>query len=405
MTRPPPSSPPPSRGDGDAHSRVGPPAPPGAICPKTRRGEAVDDPGLAEYPLSCSLVAPRAGSSSLTAAGSPSRREGAGEGTSGAEGPTSVPTMAVVTPALLSPPASWVLPRTSAGASPAEMARPPPPSSPPSRCDGDADSRVGPPAPPGAICPKTRRGEAVDDPGLAEYMYPLSCSLVAPRAGSFAPTAAGSPSRREGAGEGNSGAEGPSSVPTTAVVTPALLSPPASWELPKTSAGASLTSQSVSPSPSRSEGLATYDRKEGEPPAPLGAIRPDAKRRLDIRLEVVEGPAPPEVARGKKAGDIKCVACLENLNYVRTNINLAFAKYRRKKRRSLAPQIDVRPDHKYNTRSRAKRARNLQLTRSKRPRPVPAPGSSVSPGPAEKRSRQPSPPPQGTDILGANFPT
>ena len=234
--------------------------------------------------------------------------------------------------------------------------------------------------------------------------YPLSCSLVAPRAGSLSLTAAGSPSRREGAGEGTSGAEGPSSVPPTAVVTPALLSPPASWELPRTSAGASPTSQFVSPPPSRREGLTAYDR-EGEPPASLGALQPDAKRSLDIRLEVVEGPAPPEVARGKKAGNIKCVACLENLKYVRTNINLAFAKYRRKKRRNLAPQIDVRPEHKYNTRSRAKRARNLQRTRSKRPRSVPAPGSSVSPGPAAKRSRQPSPPPQGTDILGANFPT
>ena len=140
--------------------------------------------------------------------------------------------------------------------------------------------------------------------------------------------------------------------------------------------------------------------------APLRALRPGARRSLvDLELAVVEGPAPPELERGTKAAKAKCVACTENLKHVRTNINLEFAKYRRKKRRSIAPQIDVRPEHKYNTRSRAKRARNLQRTRPKRPRSDPSPGDSVSPGPVTKRSRQPSPPPQGTDILGCNFPT
>ena len=184
---------------------------------------------------------------------------------------------------------------------------------------------------------------------------------------------------------------GPSRALSTAVDAPAPLSPSASRVRPGTSAGASPLPQFSSPPPSRREGETEYDRK-GEPSAPLGALRPSAMRSLvNLELAVVEGPAPPELERGTKAAKAKCAACIENLKYVRTNINLAFAKYRRKKRRSIAPQIDVRPEHKYNTRSRAKRARNLQRTRPKRPRSDPSPGNRVSPGPVAKRSRQPSP--------------
>ena len=373
MVPPPLHSPSPSGREWAADGKGEPPAPLGAIRSKALRDVATADCAHADPSPPRSLVAPRAGSLSLSPAWSPSRREGVADVASGAEGPSSAMSKAVVTPATLS------------------------------RRERAADCKGKPSAPLGAICPIARRGVAATGPALAGPS-PLQ-SLAGPRAGFSSLSAAWSPSRREGAAEAASGAEGPSRAPSTAVDTPAPLSPSASRVRPGASAGASPLQQLSSPPPSRREGATEYDRK-GEPSAPLRALRPSAMRSLvDLELAVVEGPAPPELERGTKAAKAKCVACTENLKRVRTNINLVFAKYRRKKRRSIAPQIDVRPEHKYNTRSRAKRTRNLQRTRPKRPRSDPSPGDSVSPGPVTKRSRQPSPPPQGTDIVGCNFPT
>ena len=88
MAPPPLPSPSPSRREWAADSKGEPPAPLGAIRPKALRGVAATDHALAGYSLPHSLVAPRAGSFSLSTAWSPSRTEAVADVASGAEGRT-----------------------------------------------------------------------------------------------------------------------------------------------------------------------------------------------------------------------------------------------------------------------------------------------------------------------------
>ena len=137
--------------------------------------------------------------------------------------------------------------------------------------------------------------------------------------------------------------------------------------------------------PSRSEGLAAhghttaarYAHSDTHPPAPPALAQTAAS---DLKFE---GPAPPVIIASKKAGN-QCVACKRNLVSVRAEINRLFALKRKKRSRPARPPIK-RPQHRYNTRSN----RNFQ------------PRNDTTPA---KRTRL-LPPPQGNDVLGANFPT
>jgi len=161
MVPPPLHSPSSSRREWAADGKGEPPAPLGAIRPKALRDAATTDCAHADPSPSHSLVAPRAGSLFLSTARSPSRREGVADVASGAEGPSSAMSKAVVTPATLS------------------------------RRERAADCKGKPSAPLGAICPIARRGVAATGPALAGSSPPQS--LAAPRAGFSSLSAAWSP--------------------------------------------------------------------------------------------------------------------------------------------------------------------------------------------------------------------
>ena len=144
-----------SRRERAADCKGKPSAPLGAICPNAGRGVAATGPALADSPPRQSLAAPRAGLFSLSAAWSPSRREGAAEAASGAEGPSRALSTAVGAPTPLSPSASRVRPGASAGASPLPQFSSPPPS----RREGKTkyDRKGEPLAPLGALRPSAMR--------------------------------------------------------------------------------------------------------------------------------------------------------------------------------------------------------------------------------------------------------
>ena len=119
-----------------------------------------------------------------------------------------------------------------------------------------------------------------------------------------------------------------------------------------------------------------------------------------------QGPAPPRKPPSTKTGQSTCSACMINLKNTRTNTNRRYATYKKKKlKKRLKNQLPapVRPQHRYNTRSKRSRPEQRDTHLQNR-LTIANPPADVTLGSSNKRIRL-SHPPKGIDIPGVNFPT
>ena len=136
-------------------------------------------------------------------------------------------------------------------------------------------------------------------------------------------------------------------------------------------------------------------------PAPSGQGDTSAPQTHPY-FAMFQGPAPDMKQTSTKTGQSTCRTCMINLKNARTITNRRYATYKKKKLKNQLP-APVRPQHRYNT-------------RSKRPRPeqrgcdlqngltIDDPPAHVPPGSSTKRIRLLHPP-KGNEIPGVNFPT
>ena len=129
---------------------------------------------------------------------------------------------------------------------------------------------------------------------------------------------------------------------------------------------------------------------------------------------LLEGPAPPENLPSTKAGNFHTYT-YKTLTKIRADINKKYARFLRNKRADIEPG----PQHKYNTRSKRaiqpltslgdshRRKRTKLTTRCSETTLNKKRSNRGEPQGPRKRTKTvlSPPPPQGTDILGVNFPT
>ena len=204
------------------------------------------------------------------------------------------------------------------------------------------------------------------------------------------------------------GAEGPSESSFAAAVTHALSLPTAvggQHGAPADDASSPLPSLP----PSRREGF--DDRKSvREPSAPLGAPRLMAQRRVDRYFELAPHPsmgAPPPTGRWRApTSDSPCQAVRQS---ARPAIRRPTLRHPKRKRRDARARLAKRPKTSQPSDSASKPKRKRKLSPASGPNYYPIFSRRKRPRTSKARTNnanvQKQAAPQGTECLGANFPT